>query len=85
MNSATPLSKTEQARAAFARADYKAAFAIFKGFNLVFAAPEIRTLEIAYECLTGKAGFYQTLKIDTDRMIAEAKQLIIRQYGNNNN
>jgi hypothetical protein len=81
----TPQTKTDKARALFARGEYGAAFAIFRGFNLVFTKPEIRTLEIAHESLTGKAGFYQTLKIDTDRMIAEAKQLIIKKYGNDNN
>ena len=80
MNSALPLTKTEQARALFARGDYKAAFAIFKGFNLIFTKPEIRTLEIAHESLTGKAGFYQSLKIDTDAEIAKAKLLIELKY-----
>jgi hypothetical protein len=80
MNSATPLSKTEQARALFARGEYGAAFAIFRGFNLVFTKPEIRTLEIAHESLTGKAGFYKMLNVDTDSMILEAKNLIKNRY-----
>lgn len=77
---ATPQTKTEQARAAFARADYKAAFAIFKGFGKLFAPRDLRTLQIAHESLTGKAGFYNSLGIDTDDEIAKAKTLIQLKY-----
>lgn len=73
-------SKTSKAIDAFAAGDYKTAMKIMKDFGKVFNRAEIRTLQIAYESLTGKAIFYQALGHDTDTTISAARALIVSKY-----
>ncbi len=49
--------KTQKAIDAFKKQDLKGALRIFKGFDHQFAKNELRTIQIAYEVLTGKGSF----------------------------
>jgi hypothetical protein len=80
MNSATPLTKTEQARAAFARGDVKEALRIAKDFNLIFTKEQCRTMQVAYECLTGNEAFYKMLKFDTELNIKNALLILYNKF-----
>ena len=58
----------------------KEALAIFSTFRVGFTREELRTLKIAYECLTGNAGFYRQLGIDTRLEIEKSKNIILTKY-----
>lgn len=60
--------------------EWKEAMAIFKRFRYEITAEEKRVVEIAHECLTGKADFYAQLGINGDAMVAQAKQLLTKKY-----
>lgn len=51
--------KIQKAIDAFKKQDLKGALRIFKGFDHQFAKNELRTIQIAYEVLTGKGKFYK--------------------------
>lgn len=59
----------------------KEALAIFSTFRMGFTKDERRTLKIAHECLSGNAGFYRQLGIDTDAEIEKSKSLLFERYG----
>lgn len=59
----------------------KEALALFSTFRVGFTKNERRTLKIAYECLSGNAGFYRQLGIDTSAEIEKSKSLLFERYG----
>ena len=71
--------KTQQAIEAFRNGSFKSAFHMMKNFS-GFSKKELRTIQIAYECLSGKEQFYQTLGIDTKEMINEAIVCVSKRY-----
>ena len=71
-----PQTATAKATEAFKAGNTAAALRIFKDFGRVFSKQELRTLQIAYESITGKGAFYQTIGIDTEATCAEATELI---------
>ena len=42
----------------------------------LFSKDELRILQVAYECLTGKESFYQSIGNDTKKIQAEAEELL---------
>lgn len=58
----------------------KEALAIFSTFRIGFSKEERRMLKIAYECLSGNAGFYRQLGIDTSTEIEKSKSLLLERY-----
>ena len=58
----------------------KEALAIFSTFRVGFTKEERRTLKIAHECLSGNAGFYQQLGVDTNAEIEKSRILLSRKY-----
>lgn len=74
-------SKTKAALELFYQGDYKQAFRIFKTFRLNFTKEEKRKIEIAYDSMTGKAAFYQSLGIDTSSVIRQSIDMIADKYG----
>lgn len=58
----------------------KEALAIFSTFRVGFTKEERRTLKIAYECLSGNAGFYRQLGVDTNAEIEKSRILLSRKY-----
>ena len=59
----------------------KESLAIFSTFRIGFSKEERRTLKIAHECLSGNAGFYRQLGIDTSAEIEKSKSLLFDRYG----
>lgn len=59
----------------------KEALAIFSTFRIGFSKEERRMLKIAHECLSGNAGFYQQLGINTRAEIEKSKLLLFERYG----
>ena len=72
--------KTHKALTLFKQGFIKEALAIFKTFRIGFSKQEIRTLEIASDCLNGRQMFYKQIGIDTDAEIDKSKSLIISKY-----
>lgn len=58
----------------------KEALAIFSTFRVGFSKEERRTLKIAHECLSGNAGFYRQLGIDTSEEVEKSKSILIAKY-----
>lgn len=58
----------------------KEALSLFRKFRLGFTQSESRTIQIAYESLTGHASFYQMLGIDTESEQEKALALLRAKY-----
>ena len=69
-------SKKDQLISLVEKEDFKKALGIAKTFVRDFDKEEQRTIQIAYETITGKGGIYKMMKIDTDQMIEDAKNLL---------
>lgn len=61
----------------------KGSLSIFRTFKIGFTKEERRTLQIASESLSGNAGFYQQIGIDTNREIERSKELLHKKYLDN--
>lgn len=72
--------KTSKAIALLRSGCLKEALAIFSTFRIGFTREELRTLKIAYECLSGNAGFYRQLGVDTNAEIEKSRILLSRKY-----
>ena len=72
--------KTSKAISLFRSGCLKEALAIFSTFRIGFTQEERRTLKIAHECLSGNAGFYRQLGIDTRLEIEKSKSILIAKY-----
>lgn len=72
--------KTEQAVSLWKSGNIKEALRIFKTFKIGFSKDDKRTIEIAYEILTGKESFYQSIGIDTFAETKKAKLIIESIY-----
>ena len=73
--------KTSKAISLLQSGCLKEALAIFSTFRVGFTKEERRTLKIAHECLSGNAGFYRQIGIDTDAEIEKSKSLLFERYG----
>ena len=73
--------KTSKAIALLHSGYLKEALSIFSTFRMGFTKEERRTLKIAHECLSGNAGFYRQIGIDTSEEIAKSKSLLYERYG----
>ena len=73
--------KTSKAISLLESGCLKEALAIFSTFRMSFTKEERRTLKIAHECLSGNAGFYRQLGVDTDSEIEKSKSLLFERYG----
>lgn len=72
--------KTQKAIEAFKAQDLKGALRIFKGFDRIFSKQEIRTLQIAYEILTGKGSFYKQLHYNIGAFVANSITIVEQKY-----
>jgi len=68
--------KTQQLRELWKAGESKKALKIFKTFKIGMSKEDKRTVEIAYEVLTGKENFYISLGINTEAKCKEATQII---------
>jgi len=74
------MTKTSKALALFEKGCIRESLMIFRNFKIGFSKNERRTLQIACECMSGNAAFYNSLGIDTRRVINEAKCIIKKKY-----
>lgn len=74
------MSKTAQGVQKLKDGDLKGALSIFSTFKYDFTKDERRTIQIAYESMTGKAKFYESLGINTQMEIQKAQKLAIIKY-----
>lgn len=70
------VTKTEQLREFWNKGNIKKALSIFKTFKIGISKEDKRTVEIAYETLTGKGNFYTSIGIDTEAKCNEANQIV---------
>lgn len=68
--------KRDTARNLIRAGNTKDAMRIVKNFDGIYSKDEMRTLQIAYECLTGKESFYQQIGEDTNKLKNEAECLL---------
>lgn len=72
--------KTQQAIRLLAGGDIKEALKVFKTFRLGWSKDEKRIIDIACECLCGKAPFYSSLGIDCEKVVEDAVVLARSKY-----
>ena len=72
--------KTSKAIDLFSQGNTIAALKIFSTFRIGLSADEKRTLEIAYESMTGNERFYQDIGVDTEDMKIKANEIIREKY-----
>lgn len=72
--------KTEKAKTLLKAGKFKEALSIIKTFRFGFTKEEKRSIEIAYECLSGHEQFYSSIGIDTDKEIEKVSFLLTDKY-----
>lgn len=74
--------KRQQAADFFTAGKFKKALRIYRTFKDRFTAQELRSIEIAHESLSGHAGFYAGLGVDTNAAMEQAKAVISNKFFN---
>lgn len=74
------MTKTAQALQRYKAGDLKGALSIFATFRMEFSKDEKRAIQIAHETLSGHGHFYESLGINTCKMIESAKLVINSKY-----
>ncbi|WP_052643718.1 hypothetical protein [Hoylesella timonensis] len=72
--------KTEKAKNLLKAGKFKEALSIIKAFRIGFTKEEKRSIEIAYESLSGNEQFYKSIGIDTDKEIEKVSLLLTHKY-----
>lgn len=72
--------KTDKVRALLNTGHFKDALTIVKTFRLGFNKEEKRSIQIAYETLSGHGDFYRQLGIKVDEIIEDTKKMLIDKY-----
>lgn len=73
-------SKVDKVKSLLAVGAFQKALTIVKTFRLGFSREEKRSIQIAYESLSGHEQFYRSLGIDVDKVIEETRQLLADKY-----
>lgn len=74
------MNKTDKALTAFKAGRLKEALGIFAKFH-GFSKEEKRSIQIAYECMTGKESFYSSLGYNISGIRKDAILAISSKYG----
>jgi len=74
------MTKTSTAICLFRRGEYGKAYSIFRTFRMGFGKSDMRTIEIASDCLNGHTNYYQQLGIDVQEVLSNAKRVIKDRY-----
>jgi len=72
--------KTDRAKAFFLCGDLKSCLRILKTFKVGISKTEKRSIEIAYECLSGKDNFYRQIGIDVQTEIIKGKYIASKYF-----
>ena len=70
------MKKTELARKLFEAGDFLGALRICRNFRLGLTSDERRTMQIAFESLTGNDAFYSSIGIDTKQIIDNSRIIV---------
>lgn len=70
--------KTQKFKRLFKEKKYKDALRIIKSFRKGLKDDEIRTLNIAWECISGKDSFYSQLGFHPDKIKSEAYEIMLK-------
>lgn len=79
-NKQVNMSKTNTAIEFFMRGEYKHSLRIFKTFKNGFTKSQLRTIEIASDCLNGNDCFYRQIGIDPNVELSNALSIIKERY-----
>lgn len=74
------MTKNQQVQKYLADSNLKGALRIASKFRLAFSKEQQKTLQIAHECLCGKADFYRQLGINTREVTMAAETLLNNVY-----
>lgn len=72
--------KVDKVKSLLAAEAFQEALTIVKTFRLGFSKEEKRSIQIAYESLSGHEQFYRSLGIDVDKVIKDTRQLLTEKY-----
>ncbi len=72
--------KRDIARRLIRSGNTKEAMRIVKSFDGIYSKDEMRILQIAYECLTGKETFYNQIGENTSKIKSEAGILLQKMF-----
>lgn len=72
------MTKREELKELITKGETKKALGIAKTLDRTYNSDELRTLQIAYECLTGKEKFYNQMGIDTNNIKLNANILLTK-------
>lgn len=72
--------KVDKVKYLLAAEAFQEALTIVKTFRFGFSKEEKRSIQIAYESLSGHDQFYRSLGIDTEKLIRETRQLLADKY-----
>lgn len=75
-----PITKTAKAKAYLQSGDIKSCLRILKTFKVGISKDEKRSIEIGYECLSGKDNFYRQIGIDVQAVITQSRDIAIRYF-----
>ena len=78
------ISKTALAVQKLKDGDLKGALSVFSTFKYDLTRAERRTIQIAYETLSGNSAFYRSLGIDSNELIENAQEILSHKYLNSN-
>jgi len=68
--------KTQKLKNYWQRGDLKKSLQIFRTFKIGISSQQKRAVQITYESMTGKSGFYKSIGVDLDKMKSTAIQTI---------
>ncbi len=57
--------------------EWKSAFKLAKGFDMIFSKEDIQKISISYECMVGNSAFYKMLGYDLDDIIEKSKNILL--------
>lgn len=72
--------KVDKVKSLLAAEAFQEALTIVKTFRFGFTKEEKRSIEIAYECLSGHDQFYSSIGIDTEKEIEKVSLLLTDKY-----
>ena len=75
-----PITKTTKAKEFLCKGDLKSCLRILKTFRVGINKTDKRSVEIAYECLSGRDSFYRQLGIDVQSEIMKGKDIAMRYF-----
>lgn len=74
------VTKTEKAIQLISCDNWQAALSLIRTFRLGFTSDQKRLIQIASDVLNGHGKFYRDLGVDTDKVLADCKDMLREKY-----